>query len=534
MSSSSTSFAMESTTSTVKRPHTHKRYSSEDLRLLKKAHSSSTSINKIVEGNFLEEDLLTSIDGFIASIERKLDRVEGFFGSSSSSNSSSSSEKKYTDDDSIATLQNLYDTLITIKNSVFDSAFNTENFNAILDEHYGGLLSSIESSENLGFHEKLLTALNFLDAKINQFNNLVESEAKYLMGEEEIVPRQPSDAENEYAIRNFEIKFHNYEHAMFHGSQRLLHYYELPFPWRENPYIIHGYRFHNNHIHSLRSICSCHNETGNIWSHLIGAFIFLYIAFYSFPRSAVYQSNTFKDNCVIYFFFAASLKCLLSSSFWHAFSGTSNLYLRKKFACIDYTGITVLITASVITSEYAALYYYPWIQTGFISFSLFCGLCGFFFNWSRYFDRPESKPFRIAFYICLAGLGVSAFVFLGFQKGFLHALKFYSPISRSCIWYLTGVVFYASLVPERFRTDVIIDVEQPEEAELLKPHVTENVHRYFKDEPTYSDKRHSIWSMWWVDYLFQSHNIWHIFVLLGVLGHWNATYEMFSNISYNK
>jgi adiponectin receptor len=506
----------------ARRSH-HKRFKSEDLRLLERAQSSSCSLNKIAEGNFLKDDLLTSIDGFIASIERKLDRVESFFGSGSDV------DRKLDDDDSVATLQNLYDTLITIKNSVFGSAFNMETFNTILDEHYGGLLSSIEASENLGFHERLLTALHFLDAKINEFNNMVEMEAKYLMGDEIITPLS-TDA----AIKTFEIKFHNYEHAIREGASRHLHFYELPFPWRENPYIIEGYRFQNNHLHALKSVCSCHNETTNIWTHLIGAMIFVYIAFVSFPNTPVYANNTFKDNCIIYFFFAASFKCLISSAFWHAFNGTANLYLRRKFACIDYTGITVLITASCITSEYATLYYHPWLQTGFISFSLLCGIFGFFFNWSSYFDHPKSKPFRIGFYICLAGLGISAFVFLAFEKGLVHALTFYVPITRSCIWYLTGVGFYASLIPEKFRTDIIIDEELPEESELITPKVTENLHLYFKENPQYTEEKSFFRSMWWVDYIFASHNIWHVFVLLGVLGHWAATYEMFSNIPFNK
>jgi adiponectin receptor len=140
-----------------------------------------------------------------------------------------------------------------------------------------------------------------------------------------------------------------------------------------------------------------------------------------------------------------------------------------------------LITASIVTTEYASLFFYPVLRTCFILFSLACGVGGLFFNWTAFFDKPESKPFRIAFYISLSAMGISAFFFLGYHKGFTHALCYYLPITRSLIWYLIGVVFYGSLVPERFRTDVLIDQDQPEENDLITEKVVGNLQSYFKE-----------------------------------------------------
>lgn len=499
----------------------------DDLTLLKSAHSSSCSINRIAEENSIKEDLLSRIDKFISSIETKLDRVESFF----TPGSKLGNEKKpLANDEAVATLQNLYDTLITIKNSVFTSSVNLENFNRILDEHYGHILSSINTSENLGFHEKLLTGLHFLDAKINQFNCLVEGETKSFFSDQPTLDSEDSVASS---IRSFNIKFYNYELAISQGLSRLLHYYELPFPWRENKYIVYGYRFQNNHANALKSICSCHNETSNIWSHLLGAFLILYICFVEFPSKDLFRENTFSDNAIIYLFLIASIKCLLSSTFWHTFNGTANLYLRKKFACIDYTGITVLITASIITTEYAALYYFPILKVGFISFSMICGVVGFFFNWSAHFDRPESRPLRIGFFIALSALGVAAFFCLALQKGLKHALLFYLPITRSLIWYLVGVVFYGSLIPERFRSDVIVSEFQPDEKNIGSDELLENIDSHFKQSPPLTENK-SLFSLWWIDYFMSSHNIWHVFVVLGILGHYSGVCEMFTNRHLNK
>ena len=48
-----------------------------------------------------------------------------------------------------------------------------------------------------------------------------------------------------------------------------------------NPNINFGYRtnYTNNKI-LLKSACACHNETGNVWTHGLGALIFMGVIFY--------------------------------------------------------------------------------------------------------------------------------------------------------------------------------------------------------------------------------------------------------------
>ena len=48
----------------------------------------------------------------------------------------------------------------------------------------------------------------------------------------------------------------------------------------DNEYIIRGYRInHNTNGRSIKSIFVCHNETVNIWTHLLGALTFAVICF---------------------------------------------------------------------------------------------------------------------------------------------------------------------------------------------------------------------------------------------------------------
>lgn len=61
--------------------------------------------------------------------------------------------------------------------------------------------------------------------------------------------------------------------ALLLGSKRLLLLEELPKDRRENEYVLSGYRFYRSTKDCLRSLFRLHNETMNIWSHLLG-FVF--------------------------------------------------------------------------------------------------------------------------------------------------------------------------------------------------------------------------------------------------------------------
>ena len=49
--------------------------------------------------------------------------------------------------------------------------------------------------------------------------------------------------------------------------------------WLHDDFLIHGYRInHHKTIDILKSLFSMHNETLNIWSHLIGVIVFISLA----------------------------------------------------------------------------------------------------------------------------------------------------------------------------------------------------------------------------------------------------------------
>ncbi|GMG55930.1 unnamed protein product [Ambrosiozyma monospora] len=252
---------------------------------------------------------------------------------------------------------------------------------------------------------------------------------------------------------------------------------------------------------------------------------------YSFPSSLVYinENCNWVDKSVIFLFFLTGLECMFSSVIWHTYAQIYTLTLRSRFACIDYTGITVLITGSILTTEHIALKDYPIPRYTFMTFSSLIGIFGIFLTWSPFFDKPESRPIRILFFISLAFLGVSAFFVLAFYETITVAFQFYSPLFRSFIWYAGGVVFYGALIPERWRSDVIVDDFEITDDLVMQLDESGSLQEYLDKQPETTKHSKKFWSLYWVDYYLNSHNIWHVFVLLGVLGHYSAIMEMYAN-----
>lgn len=70
--------------------------------------------------------------------------------------------------------------------------------------------------------------------------------------------------------------------ALMLGSKRLLLLEELPKDRQENQYVLSGYRFYRSTKDCLKSLFKLHNETMNIWSHLLGFLFFSYLSVHVF------------------------------------------------------------------------------------------------------------------------------------------------------------------------------------------------------------------------------------------------------------
>lgn len=274
--------------------------------------------------------------------------------------------------------------------------------------------------------------------------------------------------------------------ALQSSRTRLLNVSEMPRNWSDNSHIKSGYRFCASSSECLWSIFHVHNETCNIWTHLLGGLGVLWLGFFHLPSTSAWQQGTWVDRIPMVLFVVAAFKCMMCSVAWHTFCNISKLSWKMRFACVDYLGITVLISASILTTEYTALYCHPFAQAFYMFITLISAVSGVIFACNPEFDKPQARPIRALFFcsFALAGLlgGLHASYYYGFWPTFTD---YYLPVIKSLLCYGTGVIFYGLLIPERWFPGSVFD------------------------------------------YFGASHNIWHAFVAAGVYYHYQAMIDIF-------
>lgn len=228
-------------------------------------------------------------------------------------------------------------------------------------------------------------------------------------------------------------------HALTRAAEsRLITYEDLPVPWRVNPHITRGYRFTESKIECLTSMFKPSNETVNIWSHAIGLIIVLAIAFYYYPSSEAFNGSSKYDILIAGCFFAAACKCLICSTMWHTMNGIADKCLMERFACVDYTGISFLVAASILTTEWTAFYCEPVSRAVYMSLTAVLGITGTILPWRESFNRADMAWARVAFYVSLALTGFMPVLQLNLTRGIEWTFYFYAPIAKSMCVYFVG------------------------------------------------------------------------------------------------
>jgi len=104
-----------------------------------------------------------------------------------------------------------------------------------------------------------------------------------------------------------------------------------------NPFILSGYRRNLSVRDCLRSIFSIHNETGNIWTHIIGVILFL---LYFFDNYYKYESTLHRT--MFYMSVGGCIACYLTSCIYHTFNCHSQHVFETLLYC-DFVGIALII-----------------------------------------------------------------------------------------------------------------------------------------------------------------------------------------------
>ena len=140
----------------------------------------------------------------------------------------------------------------------------------------------------------------------------------------------------------------------------LLNWSEI-LPWQQdNHYLLKGYRQPtDSFVGCFQSLFYLHNESVNIHSHLLGVFLFFFIAM------SIYYVESYhllwSDGLALACFFVSVITCLGISAVYHLISNHSPEVARLGNQ-LDYIGIVILIAGSFVPSIYYGFYCEPSLQ----------------------------------------------------------------------------------------------------------------------------------------------------------------------------
>ncbi|KAJ0961410.1 hypothetical protein J5N97_000365 [Dioscorea zingiberensis] len=265
----------------------------------------------------------------------------------------------------------------------------------------------------------------------------------------------------------------------------LVDYASLPNFLKHNEFILSYYRSEWPIKQTLLSIFSIHNETLNIWTHLIGFLvIFLTLTTYAMsivplnttPTSSLTQETNLTTTPLtsyfslnlsgqvisnqevsqpitrwpFYAYMCGAMFCLLMSSACHLLSCHSEhtCYVMLR---LDYAGISGLI----VTSFYPLVYYsfacHPLIRDLYLCSITVFGIATIFASLIPVFETPEFRIVRAGLFVCMALSGLVPII---------HKLMAFGDRPEALVtagyetmmgaFYALGVIVYATRVPERW------------------------------------------------------------------------------------
>jgi predicted membrane channel-forming protein YqfA (hemolysin III family) len=260
----------------------------------------------------------------------------------------------------------------------------------------------------------------------------------------------------EHHIRQRLQRVHRRARAAFRSIQTMSRY-----PWTSNdvpalfvePFIVHGYRpIDQPWSFYWKSLFHKHNETINVWSHVIGI-VYIVHLFVSY-----HQRLKFVDNAHSWPFavsLCTAMGMFACSAFAHLLHSKSSSVHMICFT-IDYVGISLHGFGSGFVHIYysAPQWYYNRIESSYVLVLLFLGIVACFFNCfaQYYFRRPYPASKRLCQFLPCGILWIYSVIPL-----LIRLMAWTGPFDGTAmchfgqiLLFLLGALLFACDLPQRF------------------------------------------------------------------------------------
>lgn len=229
----------------------------------------------------------------------------------------------------------------------------------------------------------------------------------------------------------------------------LYDYHEAPPFLTGNPHIKSGYRGYLPTKLCLKSLFTLHNESVNVWSHLLVGIYFFHQYYFDFTLVKDKEHSTVYDQLAFVTMVIAIQIAMFASSAYHLFNCQSQ-DAHSKFLLFDCIGIAIGLSGCFFPVMHYAFYCFPELKIFYgITVGAIFGVAGYFVT-RPWFGDKNYTYFRILTYslVSLSGIIPSAhWAIINGVKSEIVSIF----IPRILLLYFfggAGAFFYVTKLPE--------------------------------------------------------------------------------------
>uniref|UniRef100_A0A9J7YKV2 Progestin and adipoQ receptor family member IIIa n=1 Tax=Cyprinus carpio carpio TaxID=630221 RepID=A0A9J7YKV2_CYPCA len=233
---------------------------------------------------------------------------------------------------------------------------------------------------------------------------------------------------------------------------RLYTYEQVPGFLRENPYITDGYRAYLTSRLCIKSLFILSNETVNIWSHLLGFFLFFTLGVYDL-LAVLPMLDASREDYVIYsiglFCFQV---CMLCSVGYHLFCCHRSEKTSRRWMALDYAGISIGIICCYVPGVFYAFYCNNYWRQVYLVTVLAMMLAVFFAQIHPHYLTKKWQKLRSLIFCAVAGYGlIPTFHWIWLSGGFSSDIVQVKEVTMIMyVLAVAAIIFFMSRVPERY------------------------------------------------------------------------------------
>lgn len=215
-----------------------------------------------------------------------------------------------------------------------------------------------------------------------------------------------------------------------------------------NPFILSYYRAGYTTKQCLKSIFSLHNDTLNIWTHLVGFLIVGVLSLHILLNLGLHRT---RDYFVFSVFQLGSMTMLGGSSVYHTLSAHRCEQVHNLALSIDYFGITAMIVGSFYPPVFYLFSCSAVVRAAYLIAVTLLGILGLMGPFFSFFNTQRFYWPRMVLYSSLTSIGIlpTVHMFFGLPTN-EQTLPLYRGMFLILIVYCVGMLIYIFKIPERW------------------------------------------------------------------------------------